>query len=218
MLILSPEAADPTAITVLLKAWAEGDGSALERLTPLVYNELRRLARNYLRRERAESLPSAALVHEAYLRLYKEETPAFHDRVHFFAVSSRIMRRILVDRARARATNKRGGLERDQHATTINLDELADKNSAISVELIALDDALHALGKFDARKVRIVEMRFFGGLTIEETAEVLRISPQSVMRDWKLAKAWLTQELSPRPASPISSRRPYPDHGPGTEV
>ncbi|HXB74181.1 MAG TPA: sigma-70 family RNA polymerase sigma factor [Candidatus Acidoferrales bacterium] len=192
---MSPAA--QSEITVLLKAWAQGDQAALERLTPLVYGELRRLARNSMRRERAgQTLQTTDLVHEAYLRLIDAQTAGWQDRVHFFAVSAQMMRRILVDRARARASAKRGGgAQRVEHSTAFNLDEIPDVNSARAAELIALDDALDGLAELDQRKARVIELRFFGGLTVDEAAEVLKISPQSVMRDWKLARAWLMREL-----------------------
>jgi RNA polymerase sigma factor (TIGR02999 family) len=184
-------------ITVLLKAWGGGDAAALERLTPLVYQELHRLARGYMRRERAgNTLQTTALVNEAYLRLVDVQKVGWHDRVHFFAVSAQMMRRILVDAARARASAKRGGqLQRVEHSTAVNLDELPDLRGNRAAELIALDDALNALAEMDPRKARVIELRFFGGLSVEETAEALRLSPQSVMRDWKLAKAWLMREM-----------------------
>jgi RNA polymerase sigma factor (TIGR02999 family) len=185
-------------ITVLLRAWGAGDGAALDRLTPLVYDELRRMARLYMRNERAgNTLQTTALVNEAYLRLVDVKNVSWSDRVHFFAVSAQMMRRILVDSARARASAKRGGLmKRANHSTAINLDEIPDMRSSRGAELIAIDDALKRLAEFDPRKAQVIELRFFGGLEVEETAAVLKISPQSVMRDWKLAKAWLTRELS----------------------
>jgi RNA polymerase sigma-70 factor (ECF subfamily) len=192
---MSPAA--QSEITVLLKAWARGDQAALDRLTPLVYGELRRLARNYMRRERAgQTLQTTELVHEAYLRLIDAQTAVWQDRAHFFAVSAQMMRRILVDRARARASAKRGGeAQRVEHSTAFNLDEIPDLNTARAAELIALDDALDCLAQVDQRKARVIELRFFGGLTVDEAALVLKISPQSVMRDWKLARAWLMREL-----------------------
>jgi len=185
-------------ITVLLKAWGAGDETALDRLTPLVYNELRRMARRYMRNERAgNTLQTTALANEAYLRLINAKKVSWSDRVHFFAVSAQMMRRILVDAARARASAKRGGLmKRANHSTAINLDEIPDMRSSRGAELIAIDDALMRLAKFDPRKAQVIELRFFGGLEVEETAAALKISPQSVMRDWKLAKAWLRRELS----------------------
>ena len=185
-------------ITELLKAWGSGDAAALDQLTPLVYDELRRLARRYMRNERAgNTLQTTALVNEAYLRLVDANRVAWQDRVHFFAVSAQIMRRILVDAARARGSAKRGGqVKRVNHSTAFNLDEIPDVSTGRDRELVAIDDALNTLAEMDSRKARVIELRFFGGLSVEETAEVLKISPQSVMRDWKLAKAWLTRELA----------------------
>jgi RNA polymerase sigma factor (TIGR02999 family) len=192
---MSPAAPE---ITVLLRAWGSGDPAALDRLTPLVYDELHRLARRYMRNERAgNTLQTTALVNEAYLRLVDAKGAGWHDRVHFFAVSAQIMRRILVDAARARASFKRGGqARRVEHSGAFDLDAIPDVSSGRDRELVAIDDALNTLAEMDSRKARVIELRFFGGLSVEETAEVLKISPQSVMRDWKLAKAWLTRELS----------------------
>ncbi len=186
-------------ITGLLKAWGSGDAAALDQLTPLVYDELRRLARRYMRNERAgnNTLQATALVNEAYLRLVDAKRVGWQDRVHFFAVSAQMMRRILVDAARARGSAKRGGqVKRVNHSNAFNLDEIADVSAGRDRELVAIDDALNTLGEMDPRKARVIELRFFGGLSVEETAEILKISPQSVMRDWKLAKAWLTRELA----------------------
>ena len=184
-------------ISRLLKAWGTGDQTALDHLTPLVYDELRRMARRYMRRERAgNTLQTTALVHEAYLRLVDAKNVEFKDRVHFFALSAGMMRRILVDSARARASAKRGGrVEQAAHSEAVNLDDIADSVSQKSAELLALDEALQDLSRLDPRKARVIELRFFGGLSVDETAEVLNISPQSVMRDWKLARAWLNREL-----------------------
>jgi RNA polymerase sigma factor (TIGR02999 family) len=192
---MSPAAPE---ITVLLRAWGSGDPAALDRLTPLVYDELHRLARHYMRKERAgNTLQTTALVNEAYLRLVDARGAGWHDRVHFFAVSAQIMRRILVDAARARSSFKRGGgARRVEHSSAFDLDAIPDVSSGRDRELVAIDDALNTLAGMDPRKARVIELRFFGGLSVEETAEVLKISPQSVMRDWKLAKAWLTRELS----------------------
>jgi RNA polymerase sigma factor (TIGR02999 family) len=185
-------------ITGLLRAWSGGDAAALNRLTPLVYTELRSLARRYLRHERpGNTLQTTGLVHEAYLRLVNAKDIDWHDRLHFFAVSAQMMRRILVDAARTRASAKRGGnIQRINHSTAIDLDQIADLGTDKGAELIALDDALNVLAQMNARHARIVELRFFGGLSVEETASVLSISPQSVMRDWKLARAWLKRELT----------------------
>jgi RNA polymerase sigma factor (TIGR02999 family) len=183
---------DATAeVTQLLRAWANGDSSVLERLTPLVYDELRRMARRYMRKERAgHTLQTTALLHEAFLRLVGVTDVMWQDRVHFFAVSAQMMRRILVDAARARVRSKRGG-----HAVRGVLDEVPDFSSHRDREIVAINDALKTLAAMDPRKARVVELRFFGGLSVEETAAILKISPQSVMRDWKLAKAWLMREL-----------------------
>ena len=185
----------PKEITILLKAWGAGDQSALNRLTPLVYDELRRMARRYMRKERAgNTLQTTALINEAYLRLVDTQSVGWQDRAHFFAVSASIMRRILVDAARARGSAKRGGLAiRVDHSTAVDLDQIPEVGR--SAELIALDDALNALAEIDPRKARVIELRFFGGLSVEETGDVLGISPQSVLRDWKLAKAWLIREM-----------------------
>ena len=184
-------------ITQLLKAWGQGDHTALERLAPKVYEQLRRMARHHMRRERAgHTLQTTALVNEVYLRLVDADDVGWQDRAHFFAVSAQMMRRILVDAARARASVKRGGrAERVDHLTDIDFDQIPDLSSQRDRELIAVDDALEALARLDPRKTRVIELRFFGGLSVEEAAAVLRISPQSVMRDWKLAKAWLAREL-----------------------
>jgi RNA polymerase sigma-70 factor, ECF subfamily len=180
----------PPPITRLLRSWGEGDEGALERLTPLIGDELRRIAGRYMRRERpGNTLQPTALVNEAWLHLLAGGPVDWHDRAHFFAVASRTMRRILVDAARTRAAGKHRG--RMLH---FQLNESIDAAPSRSRELLALDDALYRLAAFDPRKARIVEMRFFGGLTAEETAAVLRISPQTVLRDWKLARAWLKRE------------------------
>jgi RNA polymerase sigma-70 factor, ECF subfamily len=185
-------------ITALLKAWGDGDQAALDRLVPLVYAELHRMARRHMRNERpGNSLQTTALVNQAYLRLVDVRNAGWNDRVHFFAVSAQVMRRILVDAARARTSGKRGGhFKRADHSTAIDLDQLPDLGFKRAEELTALDDALNGLAQFDARKAKVIELRFFGGLSVEETAEALRISPQSVLRDWKLAKVWLMRELS----------------------
>ena len=185
--------AEPNEITRLLRAWGGGDAQALDRLAPVVFDELRRLSRRYMRRERAgHTLQTTALVNEVYLRLVNVTGMDWKDRAHFFAMSAQMMRRILVDAARARASaRRRGGIR----ASSVNLDQIPDLSGRGS-ELIALDDALNTLAQMDPRKARVIELRFFGGLSVEETAEVLKISPQSVMRDWKLAKAWLKRELS----------------------
>lgn len=186
---------NPTSETTqLLRAWAEGDRAALDRLTPHVYRTLRRIAGNQLKNERAgNSMQATALVHEAYLELIDVTNVDWQHRAHFYAVSAQIMRHILLDRARRRVAAKRGG-----SAERVSLDELPDLSSGRANELIALDDALNALTAIDERKARVVELRFFGGLSVEETAEVLSVSPETVMRDWKFARSWLQSELSKR--------------------
>lgn len=182
-------------ITTLLKAWSSGDSSAEQALIPLVYKELRRLARRYHRRSGAgDTFQTTALVNEAYLRLVNIHDVEWRDRVHFFAVSAQVMRRILVDSARSRDAIKRGG--QVQKLDEFNADSIPAPDSLRGAELIALDDALSRLAQVDARRARVIELLVFGGLTMEEAGEVLALSPQSVRRDWKLAKAWLLRELS----------------------
>jgi RNA polymerase sigma factor (TIGR02999 family) len=179
-------------VTQLLVAWADGDKAALDQLMPIVYEELRRLARQYMRRERAgHTLQTTALVNEAYLRLIDQSRAHWQNRTHFFAVAAQLMRRILVDHARTRVRVKRGGSQ-----PKASLDEAVVLSDAPTVDLLAIDEALERLAALDERKSRIVELRFFGGLSIEETAEVLKISPGTVMHDWTLAKAWLYRALS----------------------
>ena len=186
---VSPPPANPTS---LLLAWGRGDQSALDQLMPLVEDELRRLARRHMARERAgHTLQATALVNEAYLRLIEVNQVQWQNRAHFFAMASRVMRRILVDAARARRYQKRGG-----GAERVSLDEALVVSSEPRHELIALDDALNALATFDVRKSQVVEMRFFAGLSVEETAEALHVSADTVMRDWRLARVWLLRELS----------------------
>jgi len=181
-----------SSVTELLRAWGQGDAQALDRLTPLVYQELRRIAGRYMARERRDhTLQATALVNEAYLRLVDAKEVSWHDRAHFFAISSQTMRRILVDFARARHSRKRGS-----GAKPMSLEESLVVQGQPGADLVALDDALNALAAVDPRKSRVVELRFFGGLSVEETAEVLTVSPETVKRDWKLAKAWLLRELS----------------------
>jgi RNA polymerase sigma factor (TIGR02999 family) len=183
----------------LLKAWGRGDSAALDRLTPLVYDQLRRMARSYMRSERpGHTLQATALVNEAFLRLVDTRDVDWTDRAHFFAVCARVMRRILVDAARSRAATKRGGhADRVEHSTAINLDDLPSPGSEIRAQVCALDEVLDTLAQIDPRRAQVVELRFFGGLTVEETGQVLQVSPQTVMRDWRLARAWLARELSP---------------------
>jgi RNA polymerase sigma factor (TIGR02999 family) len=184
-------------VTALLKAWRAGDQTALERLTPLVYDHLRKLGRQHVRKEQAGARADAtSLVHEAYVRLVDARTVDWQDRSHFFAVSSTIMRRILVDAARARASAKRGGeLKRVENTTTWNLDALPAAGTDRAAEICALDDALDSLAKREPRRAKVIELRYFGGLSVEETAQTLGVSPQTVLRDWKLARAWLAVEL-----------------------
>ena len=185
-------AANPTT---LLLAWGRGDETALDQLIPLVHDELRRLARRHMAGERAgHTLQATALVNEAYLRLIEVNQVRWQNRAHFFAMASRVMRRILVDAARARGYQKRGA-----GAEKISLDEALLVSDEPPQDLIALDDALNALAAFDLRKSQVVEMRFFGGLSVEETAEALHVSADTVMRDWRLAKVWLVRELRGEP-------------------
>ena len=178
-------------ITQLLLAWNEGDEQALDRLMPLVHHELHQLAHRYMAGERpGHPLQTTALVNEAYLRLIDSSRVRWQSRAHFFAVSATLMRRILVDAARSRKQLKRGG-----DAIQVSLDEAMSISSEPGADVIALDDALTALAAFDQRKSQVVELRFFGGLTVEETAEVLKVSVMTVMRDWGLAKVWLLREL-----------------------
>lgn len=187
-----PGPLDRSDVTKLLRAWEGGDQHALERLTPLVYNELRRIARRYMARERpGHTLQATALVNEAYLRLVDAKEMSWRDRAHFFAISARTMRRILIESARARRFQKRGG---GQERVTLE-DSLAIQGQP-GPDLVALDDALNALAAMDPRRSQVVELRFFGGLSVEETAEVMKVSPETVHRDWKLARAWLLRELS----------------------
>ncbi len=179
-------------VTALLQAWSAGDEAALEKLAPLVYDELRRTAHRYMAQERTDhTLQTTALVNEVYLRLVKASDVNWQNRAHFFAVCARMMRHILTDFARSRGYLKRGG-----NAGCVTLDEAVLAGRESPADIVALDDALKALNSFDERKSRVVELRFFGGLSVEETAEVLHVSDETVLRDWKLAKAWLLHELS----------------------
>ncbi len=188
------EGVETTETTRLLRAWAGGDHGALERLVPLVYHELRRIAGHCMQAERpGRTIQTTALVHEAYLRLIDTSSVDWQHRAHFFAVCATIMRHILLDRARRRVAVKRGGA-----MPRVNVDEIPDLSMRRAGELIALDDALNTLTKIDRRKAKIIELRFFGGLSVEEAAEVLKISPDTVTRDWRLARAWLLTELSGR--------------------
>src|SRR5271157_593123 len=178
-------------ISGILRAWSDGDQSALDRLTPIVYDELHRLARRYMRHERpGHSLQTSALVNEAYLRLVDYERMEWQNRAHFFAVSAQLMRRILVDHARRHNLKRGGGVEH------VALEEAAVVGGEQGPDLVALDDAMNALARIDPRKVQVVEMRFFGGLSMEETAEVLKVSTITVKRDWRAARAWLYRELT----------------------
>jgi RNA polymerase sigma-70 factor (ECF subfamily) len=178
-------------ISSLLHAWCGGDQTALAKLMPLVYDELRRLAHNYMRQERSgHSLQTTALVNEAYLRLVRAGQVEWKDRSHFFAISANLMRRILVDLARTRGYKKHGG-----KVQKVTLGTAPIASSSRDPDLVKLDDALNALSDFDPRKAKVVELRFFGGLSVQETAEVLQVSPNTVKRDWSLAKVWLLCEL-----------------------
>ena len=189
-------ALDPIDITGLLKAWGRGDEQALEQLMPLVYAQLRAQARRHMRAEPSgATLQSTALVHEAYLRLVNARDVEWHDRVHFFALSAQIMRRVLVDAARARGAAKRGGHAARAGRAALDLDRIPAAASDAAAALCALDDALEGLARLDERRAKVVELRFFGGLSVDETAELLQVSPQTVMRDWRLARAWLAREL-----------------------
>jgi RNA polymerase sigma-70 factor, ECF subfamily len=178
-------------VSQLLRAWSDGDKTALDRLTPIVYKELRSLARRYLRRELAgHSLQTTALVNEAYIRLVDYTRMKWQDRAHFFAVSAQLMRRILVEHARRHNLKRGGGVPH------VPLDEVAVVGGARAADVVALDEAIDALAQIDARKARVVELRFFGGLSVEETAEALSVSPVTVLRDWSTDKAWLYREMS----------------------
>jgi RNA polymerase sigma-70 factor, ECF subfamily len=183
--------APSSEITQLLHDWRGGDHLALERLTPAVYEELHRMAKHYMARERdGHTLQTTALINEVYLRLVKVKEVQWQDRAHFFAVSAQMMRRILTDFARSHGYQKRGA-----GAQHVPLEEAFTITSEPAVDLVALEDALTQLGATDARKSKVVELRFFGGMTVDETAQVLQISPETVMRDWSLARAWLQREL-----------------------
>jgi len=185
----------PGAVTGLLRAWSDGDDGALERLLPLVEAELRRLARGYMGRERrGHTLQATALVNEAFLRLTDARRLRWQDRAHFLGISARLMRRVLVDHARSRGYQKRGG-----GAQQVTLDEALVVSPEPAVDLVALDRALETLAATDARKSRVIELRFFGGLSVEEAAEVLHVSTDTVKRDWRLAKLWLLRELEGDP-------------------
>jgi len=179
-------------VTELLQSWSQGDRSALEKLMPLVYDELHQLARHYMSDERPDhTLQTTALVNEAYVRLVDSAHANWENRTHFFGVCAQLMRRILVDWARSRQALKRGG-----DARALDLQEALAAGIEPGTDLVAVDDALNSLAAVDSRKSQVVEMRFFGGLSVNETAEVLKVSPETVQRDWKLAKSWLRREMS----------------------
>jgi RNA polymerase sigma factor (TIGR02999 family) len=191
---------DQADATGLLLAWSRGDSGALDRLVPLVHHELHALAERYMRRERADhTLQPTALVNEAYLRLMDVTRIQWQDRAHFLAVAARTMRRILVDFARQRRSQKRGG-----DVVQISLDEAPDVGQEKAIDLVTLNDALSTLASFDPRMSQVVELRYFGGLTVEEAARVLDVSPETVMRDWKTAKVWLLREMA-GPKGPAAS-------------
>jgi RNA polymerase sigma factor (TIGR02999 family) len=191
--LMSETAISPHEISCLLRAWSDGNSNALDKLLPLVYDELRRQARRILRRERPNhTLQSTALIHEAYLTLVEQNHINWQNREHFFAISANVMRRILVNYANARHRKKRGGT-----AENLELDEpIVGAAQTMDIDLLALDEALTRLAKKDEQQARIVELRYFSGLTIEETADILGISPATIKRDWKMTKAWLYRELS----------------------
>jgi RNA polymerase sigma-70 factor (ECF subfamily) len=183
---------DSEDITELLEAWGEGDQVAFERLVPLVYAELRRMARRHMYREsEGHLLQTTALVHEAYLKLVSQKNPKWQNRAHFFAVSSQQMRRILVDAARSKLRQKRGA-----DAPLLSLDDAPELSVTRAAEFVALDDALQQLAQLDPRRARVVEMRYFGGMSVDETAAALKVSEATVIRDWQAAKAWLFTELN----------------------
>jgi len=179
-------------VSQLLRAWSNGDQDALDKLMPLVYEELRRMAKRHMDRQSpGHTLQTTALIHEAFLRLVDQREAHWQNRAHFFAVAARAMRHILVDYARARPAAKRGG-----GAKVVSLDEAAVASDERAAEMVALDDALKSLAAVDRRKCQVVELKYFGGLSVEETAEVLKVSPETVARDWRLARTWLLRELS----------------------
>ena len=188
-----------SSLTSLLLAWGRGDTSAFDQLVPLVHDELQRVARRYMARERPDhTLQATALVNEVYLRLIETDRVQWQNRAHFFAVAARMMRRILVDFARARLNDKRGG-----GVQRVTLDDAVAVAQTPSVDLVALDEALERLASIDSRQSQIVELRFFGGLTLDEAAEVLQVSRDTVKRDWRFAKLWLARELSAVAREPL---------------
>lgn len=187
--------ADSENVTQLLHDWSKGNEQALEELLPVIYNELRKLAHNFLYRERpGHTLQTTALVHEAYLKLIDQKDARWQNRSHFFAIAAQAMRRILIDSARRHAAMKRGGPQEK-----LSLDEVPDVSLEPNTKLLALDEALKALAEIDPEQSRIVELRYFGGLTIEETAEVMKSSPATIKREWAMARAWLHQALTQQP-------------------
>jgi RNA polymerase sigma-70 factor (ECF subfamily) len=188
-------------VTELLQAWSRGDQAAFDQLAPIIYTELRRLARRYMAHERPDhTLQPTALVHEAYMRLADLRNLHWKNRIHFFAISAQVMRRVLVDFARSRERRKRGGTSK-----LLSLDECANLGTHYDAALLALDEALNVLALEDARKCQVVEMKFFGGLSTDEIARSLRVSPDTVLRDWKLAKLWLLREMGAK-----GNARPVP--------
>lgn len=191
-------------VTRLLLDWRNGDAQAFEKLAPLVYKELHRLAQRYRNKERQDhTLQATDIVHETYLRLVNADGIDWQSRAHFYAITARLMRRVLVDYARSRGFIKRGG---DAHR--VPLDDAQGASLEPDSDLVALDDALRLLADVDPRKAEVIELRFFGGLTVEETAEVLQVSPDTVKRDWRLARSWLLRELSPEEAAESSREQP----------
>jgi len=183
----------PHEVTGLLEAWSHGDKAALDKLTPLVHSELRQLAHRYMSRERAgHTLQTTALVNEAYVRLVDQKNVQWQNRAHFFAVAAQVMRHILIDHARTHGRAKRGG-----EAQRVSLEDAETMSPERAAELLALDEALNELARIDERRSKVVELRYFGGLSIEETAEVLKVKPITVSRDWRWAKAWLFRALQP---------------------
>lgn len=188
-----PEPSPPPQVTSLLHAWSQGDEAALQQLIPIVYEELRRVAKRQMASERpSHTLQTTALIHEVYVRLVDVPSASIRNRAHFFAMCARLMRNVLVDFARSRQYQKRGG-----GAVHVTLDEALHVTANSDPDLVAIDDALARLSAVDRRKGQVVELRFFGGLSVEETAIALDISPETVMRDWKFAKSWLLRELDP---------------------
>jgi RNA polymerase sigma factor (TIGR02999 family) len=188
-----PQVSDAHSVTLLLEQWNHGDREALDKLMPLIYEELRKMAKRYMRQQNpGHTLQTTALIHEAYLRMVKQKEKHFQNRTHFFAVAAQAMRHILVDYARARHAGKRGGGVR-----TVSLEEAALVSPERAGELVAFDEALKELETLSERQSRVVELRYFGGLTVDETATVLKVSPETVMRDWTMAKTWLHRALMP---------------------